>query len=254
MAGHSQFKNIMYRKGAQDKMRAKIFSKLAREITVAAKTGGGGDPDANPRLRLAIQTARSENMPKDNIERAILKGTQGADTSNYEEVRYEGFGPGKVSIIVEGLTDNRARTAPIMRSLFAKNGGALGDQGAVAFNFERIGYIEYPIAVGSPDAIFEAALESGASDVISTDDTHEIYCDVNDLAQVRESLEQQLGTPVAARLDFRPLVEKHVDDSEVARKLMRLIDLLNEEDDVQRVITNADFSADILAQLNGDDE
>lgn len=248
MAGHSQFKNIMYRKGAQDKMRAKVFSKLAREITVAAKQGGG-DPAANPRLRLAIQTARSENMPKDNIERAILKGTQGTDTSNYEEVRYEGMGPGKVSVIVEALTDNRARTAPVLRSLFSKNGGSLGETGSVTFNFERIGYIEYPVAVGTPDAIFEAALDAGADDVISTDETHEITCQPDDLGAVRDVLEAKLGTPNVARRDWKPMVQKEITDLETAQKLMKFIDLLNEDDDVQRVITNADIPDEIMEQL-----
>ncbi len=248
MAGHSQFKNIMYRKGAQDKMRAKVFSKLAREITVAAKQGGG-DPAANPRLRLAIQTARSENMPKDNIERAILKGTQGTDTSNYEEVRYEGMGPGKVSVIVEALTDNRARTAPVLRSLFSKNGGSLGETGSVTFNFERIGYIEYPVAVGTPDAIFEAALDAGADDVISTDETHEITCQPDDLGAVRDALEAKLGTPNVARRDWKPMVQKEITDLEIAQKLMKFIDLLNEDDDVQRVITNADIPDEIMEQL-----
>lgn len=248
MAGHSQFKNIMYRKGAQDKLRAKVFSKLAREITVAVKTGGG-DVSSNPRLRLAIQNARSENMPKDNIERAIAKGTQGADTTNYEEVRYEGFGPGKVSVIVEALTDNRARTAPSLRAAFSKNGGALGETGSVTFNFERIGYIEYPLAVGTADAIFEAGLEAGASDVVTTEETHEITCAPEDLSSVRESLESQLGTPNAARLDWKPLVQKEVTDLETAQKLFKFINILNEDDDVQRVITNADIAPEIMQQL-----
>lgn len=248
MAGHSQFKNIMYRKGAQDKLRAKVFSKLAREITVAVKTGGG-DVSSNPRLRLAIQNARSENMPKDNIERAIAKGTQGTDTTNYEEVRYEGFGPGKVSVIVEALTDNRARTAPSLRAAFSKNGGALGETGSVTFNFERIGYIEYPLAVGSADAIFEAGLEAGASDVVTTEETHEITCAPEDLSSVRESLESQLGTPNAARLDWKPLVQKEVTDLETAQKLFKFINILNEDDDVQRVITNADIAPEIMQQL-----
>ncbi len=248
MAGHSQFKNIMYRKGAQDKLRAKVFSKLAREITVAVKTGGG-DVSSNPRLRLAIQNARSENMPKDNIERAIAKGTQGTDTTNYEEVRYEGFGPGKVSVIVEALTDNRARTAPSLRAAFSKNGGALGETGSVTFNFERIGYIEYPLAVGTADAIFEAGLEAGASDVVTTEETHEITCAPEDLSSVRESLESQLGTPNAARLDWKPLVQKEVTDLETAQKLFKFINILNEDDDVQRVITNADIAPEIMQQL-----
>lgn len=248
MAGHSQFKNIMYRKGAQDKLRAKVFSKLAREITVAVKTGGA-DVSSNPRLRLAIQNARSENMPKDNIERAIAKGSQSADTTNYEEVRYEGFGPGKVSVIVEALTDNRARTAPSLRAVFSKNGGALGETGSVTFNFERIGYIEYPLAVGTADAIFEAGLEAGADDVVSTEETHEITCAPDDLSAVREVLESKLGTPNAARLDWKPLVQKEITDMETAQKLLRFIDLLNEDDDVQRVITNADISPDVMKEL-----
>ena len=188
-------------------------------------------------------------MPKDNIERAVLKGTQGTDTSNYEEVRYEGMGPGKVSVIVEALTDNRARTAPVLRSLFSKNGGALGETGSVTFNFERIGYIEYPVAVGTSDAIFEAALDAGADDVVSTDETHEITCQPDDLAAVRDVLEGKLGTPNVARRDWKPMVQKEITDLETAQKLMKFIDLLNEDDDVQRVITNADISDEIMAQL-----
>lgn len=251
MAGHSQFKNIMYRKGAQDKLRAKVFSKLAREITVAVKTGGGPDMSSNPRLRLAVQNARSENMPKDNIERAIAKGSQANDTSNYEEVRYEGFGPGKVSVIVEALTDNRARTAPAVRAAFSKNGGNMGETGSVTFNFEKIGYIEYPLAVATADAMFETALEAGAGDVETTEDKHLITCAPEDLGAVREALEVKLGTPNAARFDWKPLVETEIKDVETAQKLMRFIDILNEDDDVQRVITNASISDEILAQLEG---
>ena len=246
MSGHSQFKNIMNRKGAQDKARARIFSKLAREITVAVKTGGA-DPDGNPRLRLAIQNARSENMPKDNIERAIAKGSQSADTSNYEEVRYEGYGPGHVAIIVEALTDNRARTAPNLRSLFTKRGGSFGD--TVLFNFEHVGYIEFPLNVASADAMFEAGLEAGADDVQTTETTHEITCKPEDLGAVREALEKKFGTPNAARMDWRPTVETPVADLETAQKLMGFVEELNEDDDVQRVFTNADIPDDILAQL-----
>ena len=246
MSGHSQFKNIMNRKGAQDKARARIFSKLAREITVAVKTGGT-DPNGNPRLRLAIQNARSENMPKDNIERAIQKGSQSADTTNYEEVRYEGYGPGRVAIIVEALTDNRARTAPNLRALFTKKGGSFGD--TVLFNFEHIGYIEFALNVASADAMFEAALEAGADDVQTTDTAHEITCKPEDLAQVRDALEAKFGTPNAARMDWKPTVTTPVADLETAQKLMAFIEDLNEDDDVQRVITNADISDDILAQL-----
>ena len=246
MSGHSQFKNIMNRKGAQDKARARIFSKLAREITVAVKTGGA-DPNGNPRLRLAIQNARSENMPKDNIERAIAKGSQSADTSNYEEVRYEGYGPGHVAIIVEALTDNRARTAPNLRSLFTKRGGSFGD--TVLFNFDHVGYIEFPVGVASADAMFEAGLEAGADDVQTTETTHEITCKPEDLGAVREALEKKFGTPNAARMDWRATVETPVADLETAQKLMSFVEELNEDDDVQRVFTNADIPDDILAQL-----
>lgn len=250
MAGHSQFKNIMYRKGAQDKLRAKIFSRLAREITVAVKTGGA-DAASNPRLRLAIQNARSENMPKDNIERAIAKGSQTNDTSNYEEVRYEGFGPGSVAIIVEALTDNRARTAPAVRSYFAKNGGNMGETGSVTFNFERIGYIEYPLNVATPDAMFETALEAGASDVETTEDKHEITCTPDDLAAVRDALEGKFGTANIARLDWKPLVETPITDLETAQKFVKFLSVFDEDDDVQRVIHNADIPDEIAAKLEG---
>ena len=252
MSGHSQFKNIMHRKGAQDKARAKVFSKLAREITVAAKTGLP-DPEMNPRLRLAIQNARSQNMPKDNIERAIAKGTGGADTTNYDELRYEGFGPGHVAIIVEALTDNRSRTAPNLRAIFTKNGGAMGETGSVTFNFEHIGYIEFPAKVATPDAMFEAALDAGAEDVSSDEETHEIICTPEDLGPVREALEKKFGTPNAARMDWRPTVQTPVTDLETAKKLMDFIDLLNEDDDVQRVITNADIAEDVLKQLESEE-
>ena len=246
MSGHSQFKNIMNRKGAQDKARARVFSKCAREITVAVKTGGA-DPNSNPRLRLAIQNARSENMPKDNIERAIAKGSQTADTSNYEEVRYEGYGPGHVAIIVEALTDNRARTAPNLRALFTKRGGSFGD--TVLFNFEKIGYLEFPLAVATADAMFEEALNAGADDVQTTDSAHEITCKPEDLGAVRDALEKKLGTPNVARIDWKPTVETPITDLETAQKLMSFVEDLNEDDDVQRVITNANIAEDILAQL-----
>ncbi|MBO7332157.1 MAG: YebC/PmpR family DNA-binding transcriptional regulator [Alphaproteobacteria bacterium] len=249
MAGHSQFKNIMHRKGAQDQMRAKIFSKLAREITVAAKSGLP-DPASNPRLRSAILAARAENMPKDNIERAIKKGAPGEDNTVYEEVRYEGFGPGNVAVIVETLTDNRMRTAPNMRSTFSKRGGNMGENGSVAFNFERVGYIEYPADKASADDMFEAALNAGAQDVVS-DETHEIYTAPEDLFAVSSALEETFGDPSTCRLDYRPQVQTPITDEETARKLMDFIAALEEDDDVQRVITNADISADILAKLNG---
>lgn len=247
MSGHSQFKNIMHRKGAQDRVRAKIFSKLAREITVAAKTGLP-DPNSNPRLRLAIQNARAENMPKDNIERAISKGSQNTADSNYEEVRYEGYAPGNIAVIVEALTDNRSRTAPNLRALFSKRGGSFGD--TVLFNFERIGYIELPLSVGSADAVFEAALEAGAEDVQTTESAHEITCSPDDLASVRDALEQKFGTPNVARLDWKPLVQVPITDVETAQKLMNFIEALDDDDDVQRVITNADISDEVMAQLD----
>lgn len=247
MSGHSQFKNIMHRKGAQDKVRAKIFSKLAREITVAAKSGLP-DPASNPRLRLAIQNARAENMPKDNIERAISKGTQNTADSNYEEVRYEGYAPGNIAVIVEALTDNRSRTAPNLRALFSKRGGSFGD--TVLFNFERIGYVELPLSVGSADAVFEVALEAGADDVQTTETAHEITCAPDDLASVRDALEQKFGTPNVARLDWKPLVQVPVTDVEAAKKLMTFIEALDDDDDVQRVITNADIPDEVMAQLD----
>ena len=199
MAGHSQFKNIMYRKGAQDAKRAKVFSRLIRELTVAAKSGLP-DPDMNPRLRSAIAAAKTANMPKDNIDRAIKRGAGGEDDTNFEEIRYEGYGPGGVAMIVETLTDNRNRTASEMRTVFNKNGGTLGDSGNVSFLFERIGLVHYGAAQASPDAMFEAALEAGANDVESNDGGHEIICAPDDLSAVRDVPGSQVrgargGTP-----------------------------------------------------------
>ena len=248
MSGHSQFKNIMHRKGAQDQMRAKVFSKLAREITVAAKLGLP-DPASNPRLRSAILAARAENMPKDNIERAIKKGAPGEDSANYEEVRYEGFAPGNVSVIVEALTDNRTRTAPNVRAIFSKRGGTMGATGSVAFNFERVGYLEYPISVASPDAMLEAVIEAGGEDVQSDEETHAIYCQPDDLSAVRAALEAKFGDPTVCRLDFKPIVKTPVTDLESAQKLMEFVAQLEEDDDVQRVITNADIPEEILKKL-----
>ena len=248
MSGHSQFKNIMHRKGAQDQMRAKVFSKLAREITVAAKLGLP-DPASNPRLRSAILAARAENMPKDNIERAIKKGAPGEDSTNYEEVRYEGFAPGNVSVIVEALTDNRTRTAPNMRAIFSKRGGTMGAAGSVAFNFERVGYLEYPINVASADAMLEAVIEAGGEDVQSDADVHAVYCQPDDLSAVRAALEAKFGDPTVCRLDFKPIVKTPVTDLESAQKLMDFVAQLEEDDDVQRVITNADIPEEILKQL-----
>lgn len=248
MSGHSQFKNIMHRKGAQDQMRAKVFSKLAREITVAAKLGLP-DPASNPRLRSAILAARAENMPKDNIERAIKKGAPGEDSANYEEVRYEGFAPGNVSLIVEALTDNRTRTAPNLRAIFSKRGGTMGAAGSVAFNFERVGYLEYPSSVASADAMLEAVIEAGGEDVQSDEETHAVYCQPDDLSAVRAALEAKFGDPTVCRLDFKPIVKTPVTDLESAQKLMDFIAQLEEDDDVQRVITNADIPEEILKKL-----
>ena len=248
MSGHSQFKNIMHRKGAQDQMRAKVFSKLAREITVAAKLGLP-DPASNPRLRSAILAARAENMPKDNIERAIKKGAPGEDSANYEEVRYEGFAPGNVSLIVEALTDNRTRTAPNLRAIFSKRGGTMGAAGSVAFNFERVGYLEYPSSVASADAMLEAVIEAGGEDVQSDEETHAVYCQPDDLSAVRAALEAKFGDPTICRLDFKPIVKTPVTDLESAQKLMDFIAQLEEDDDVQRVITNADIPEEILKKL-----
>jgi YebC/PmpR family DNA-binding regulatory protein len=247
MSGHSQFKNIMHRKGAQDAERARTFARLAREITVAAKCGLP-DPNMNPRLRSAIAAARAQNMPKDNIERAIKKAS-GADADNYEEVRYEGYGPGGVAIIIEALTDNRNRTAPVVRSIFSKHGGALGETNSVAFNFEKVGLVEYPFAVASAEAMFEAALEAGASDVESDEESgHFITCAPDDLAAVRDALEAKFKEPVAARFDWRPLNTIPL-DKEGAEKLMAILEAFNEDDDIQRVFDNSSIPDDVMKQI-----
>lgn len=245
MSGHSQFKNIMYRKGAQDAKKAKVFAKLAREITVAAKSGLP-DPDKNPRLRLAIQAARAESMPKDNIERAISKATQTAGGDDYVTVRYEGFGPGKAAIIVEGLTDNKNRTAGNVRTIFGKRGGVMGESGSVTFNFERIGFVQYPASVADADKIFEAALEAGANDVVSDDEHHDIETLPDDLGAVTEALEKQFGTPSASRLDWKPTVKTDITDLETAQKFLDFVDALEDDDDVQKVYHNAEFSEAVM--------
>ena len=211
MSGHSQFKNIMYRKGAQDAKKARVFAKLAREITVAAKSGLP-EPDKNPRLRLAIQAARAESMPKDNIERAIAKATQVAGGADFTTMRYEGFSPNKVADIVEALTDNKNRTASNVRSILGKRGGAMGETGSVSFNFERIGYIEYPQAVADADKMFEEALEAGANEVVSEEDIHAIETLPDDLSAVTDALEKKIGTPSASRLDWKPTVKTPITD------------------------------------------
>lgn len=248
MSGHSQFKNIMYRKGAQDAKKAKVFAKLARDITIAAKSGLP-EPDKNPRLRLAIQAARAESMPKDNIERAIAKATQTAGGADYVSARYEGFGPGKVAIIVEAMTDNKNRTAGNVRTVFGKRGGAMGESGSVAFNFERIGFIQYPLAAADADKMFETALEAGANDVVSDDEHHEIETLPDDLGAVTEALEKVFGTPSASRLDWKPMVKTDITDVETAQKLLDFIDALEDDDDVQRVYHNAEIPEEVLEKL-----
>ncbi len=245
MAGHSQWKNIMYRKSRQDALRARRFTRLLREIQVASRMGLP-DPEHNPRLRAAIQAAKAANVPKDNIERAIRKG-QGSDGESYEEVRYEGYGPGGVAIIVEALTDNRNRTAAEVRAAFSKHGGSLGETGSVAFQFERIGLVRYPAETASEEEMLEAAIEAGAEDVESSEAGHEIRCRPEDLAAVREALEARFGPPVEAHLGWRPTVTVPV-DGEVAKSLFRLLEALDENDDVQRVIANFEVSEEVLAQ------
>ncbi|WP_193367954.1 YebC/PmpR family DNA-binding transcriptional regulator [Pelagibius marinus] len=247
MAGHSQFKNIMYRKGAQDKKRAKQFARLTREIMVAAKAGLP-DPDKNPALRGAIQTARAANMPKDNIERAIKRAAGGDEGTNYEEVRYEGYGPGGVAVIVEALTDNRNRTASEVRSAFSKHGGTLGETNSVSFMFDRLGVIAYPAEVGSAEEVFEAAVEAGASNVESNAEQHEITCDPDDFSTVRDALTEKFGDPREAELTWRPQNTVEIDEDK-AQTMLKLLDVLDDSDDVQRVAANFDISDDVMARL-----
>jgi YebC/PmpR family DNA-binding regulatory protein len=248
MAGHSQFKNIMHRKGRQDAMRSKLFSKLAREITVAAKMGLP-DPAMNARLRAAIQAARAENMPKDNVERAIKKAA-GNDADNYEEVRYEGYAPGGVALIVEALTDNRNRTAGEVRSYFTKAGGSLAETGAVSFMFDRVGLVVYNPAAASEDAMMEAAIEAGADDVQSSEDGHEVITGLESLRDVAKALETRFGEPRKAALVWRPQNSIDVDD-EAGEKILKLMDSLDDNDDVQTVYSNAAFSDALMAKLAG---
>jgi YebC/PmpR family DNA-binding regulatory protein len=246
MAGHSQFKNIMHRKGRQDAVKSKLFSKLAREITVAAKLGTP-DPTMNPRLRAAMLAARAENMSKDSIDRAIKK-SQGGDTESYDEIRYEGYGPGGVAVIVEALTDNRNRTASDVRSYFTKTGGNLAETGAVSFMFDRVGLIEYDARAASADAMLEAAIEAGADDVLSTDDGHEIYAAQDSFANVAKALEARFGEPRKAALVWKPQNTIAIDD-EKGEKMFKLMELLNEHDDVQNVYANFEMSDALLAKI-----
>ena len=248
MAGHSQFKNIMHRKGRQDAQKSKIFGKLAREITVAAKLGTP-DPAMNPRLRAAVIAARQENMPKDNIERAIKKAI-GSDGENYDEIRYEGYGPGGVAVIVEALTDNRNRAASDIRSFFTKSGGNLGETGSVSFMFDRTGIIEYDRSVASDDAMLDAAIEAGADDVVSGENGHEIYASTEGYRDVAKALEAKFGEPRKGALIWKPQNTVAVDD-ETGEKLLKLMDLLNEHDDVQNVYANFEVSDALMAKMGG---
>jgi YebC/PmpR family DNA-binding regulatory protein len=246
MAGHSKYKNIMYRKGAQDKKRSALFSKLSREITVAAKMGLP-DPDANARLRAAVIAARAQSMPKDNIQRSIDKAA-GGDADNYEEIRYEGFGPGGVAIIVEALTDNRNRTATNVRTIFSKNGGNLGASGSVSHGFERLGLVEYPGTAGDAEKVFEAAIEAGAEDVESDDDGHRIWTSIENLHGVARALEPLIGEAESAKLAWKPGTEVEVRGDDAAN-LIKLIDGLEEDDDVQTVWGNYDVPEEELERL-----
>ncbi|ANB35017.1 YebC/PmpR family DNA-binding transcriptional regulator [Rhodovulum sulfidophilum] len=246
MAGHSKWANIQHRKGRQDAARSKLFSKFSKEITVAAKMGDP-DPDKNPRLRLAIKEAKAQSMPKDNIERAIKKA-MGGEGDNYEEIRYEGYGPGGVAVIVEAMTDNRNRTASSVRSTFTKFGGNLGETGSVAFMFERVGEIVYPASAGDADTVMMAAIEAGAQDVESSDDEHVIYTADTDLNEVATKMEADLGESDSTKLIWKPSNTTEM-DLEAMQKLMKLIDALEDDDDVQHVTSNFSASDEVLEQL-----
>jgi YebC/PmpR family DNA-binding regulatory protein len=248
MAGHSQFKNIMHRKGAQDARRARAFAKLIREITVSAKAGLP-DPAANPRLRAAVVAANKANMSKDTVDRAIKKASGAAGADDYVEVRYEGYGPNGVAVIVEALTDNRNRTAADVRSAFAKHGGALGETNSVSFMFSRVGVVRYPAAVASADAMLEAAVEAGAENVESSAEGHEVTTSVDDFFAVRDALEQRFGAPEESRLEWRPSTLVTLDEAK-AVGLLKLIDVLEEHDDVQNVFANFDIPDSVMQRLS----
>ncbi|MBX9456360.1 MAG: YebC/PmpR family DNA-binding transcriptional regulator [Rhizobium sp.] len=247
MAGHSQFKNIMHRKGKQDSIRSKMFSKLAREITVAAKAGLP-DVSMNAALRLAVQNAKAQSMPKDNIDRAIKKAS-GADAENYDQVRYEGYGPGGIAVIVEALTDNRNRTASNVRSIFTKAGGALGETGSVSFSFDHVGEIVYPLSAADGDKMMEAAIEAGADDVQTDEEGHTIYCAFESIGEVSKALEGMLGEASTVKAIWRAQNSVPVDE-ERAQSLLKMTDSLEDDDDVQNVYTNMDISEEIMAKLS----
>jgi YebC/PmpR family DNA-binding regulatory protein len=247
MAGHSQFKNIMHRKGAQDRKRGKVFTKLIRELTTAARTGLP-DPNSNPRLRAAIQAAKQANMPKDTVDRAIKRGAGGDDGENYEEIRYEGYGPGGVAVIVEALTDNRNRTASDVRAAFTKAGGSLGETNSVSFMFDRLGQVTYPASVASADAMFEAAIDVGADNVESGAEEHVVTCAPDEFNAVRDALEKRFGEPASARLVWKPKTTAPTDD-ETAAALFKLLETLEDSDDVQNVYANFEVSEEAMARL-----
>ena len=247
MAGHSQYKNIMHKKGRADKERSKLFSKLTREITVAAKLGMP-DPAHNPRLRAAIIAAKAESMPKDNIQRAIDKAS-GANAENIEEVRYEGYGPGGVALIVEAMTDNRNRTGSDIRAAFSKFGGSLGEPNSVAFMFDRVGVITYPADKGSDDAMLETAIDAGADECVSSEDGHEFIASLENFGAVRDALEAKLGEPRAARIEYRPRTMTAVPDA-AGETLVKLLDALDEHDDVQNVFGNYELSDALMEKLS----
>ncbi|MCF8468195.1 MAG: YebC/PmpR family DNA-binding transcriptional regulator [Sneathiella sp.] len=250
MAGHSQFKNIMHRKGAQDKKRAKIFAKHIRELTVAAKSGLP-DPAMNPRLRSALAAARADNMPNDNIDRAIKRASGEGTGETYEEIRYEGYGPGGVAIIVEALTDNRNRTAADVRAAFAKSGGAMGETGSVSFMFDRVGQVIFEARDISAEQMFGAALEAGAENVESDGQVHDVTCAMEDFNDVRDALEEKFGTPQAAGVIWKPQNTIPVETEDLAVSIFKLVDVLEDNDDVQRVSANFDIPEEIMEKLDG---
>lgn len=252
MAGHSKFKNIQHRKGAQDKKRAKVFTKLVREIITAAKIGGV-DANNNPRLRSAITTARAQNLPKDRIDRALQQASDPTDTDDYNEIRYEGFMPGGIAIIVEALTDNKNRTVAEVRSTFSKNGGNLGEPGSVSFMFDRLGRIDYPASIASADEMMENAIEAGANDVVSNDEMHTIYTDIEMFSECLEYMNNKYEAPLESEIGWKPQNIIVINDEEKALKLMKLIDALEESDDVQKVFSNYELSEELVEKFSKED-
>jgi YebC/PmpR family DNA-binding regulatory protein len=249
MAGHSKFKNIQHRKGAQDKKRAKVFTKAVKEIIVAAKSGQP-DPNFNPRLRTALIAARAVNLPKDRVEKALAQATSAGSGDNYDEIRYEGYAPGGIAIIVEALTDNRNRTAGEVRSTFNKHGGNMGEMGSVSFMFDKLGMIEFPPSIGSADQVLEAAIEAGAENVESDDESHLIYTRIEDYGSVLEFLTEKFGDPIESQIGWKPHNNTMITDLEKAEKLLRMIDVLEDLDDVQNVFGAYEFSEEVMKELS----